>query len=197
MKVFRALKRAGTHPQRYQFTITVTALEFSKAISELIPAGADLTDAKVSFLWKRGPRSVASKTMQIIGGEQKAFSWEGQHYSLMCTLYQEKDKFQDKEASIRIRVHLGSDEKVIGGATMNLAKYVNSNEQPVLDQIPLEKCKDKSAVLKFSIVPKWISQVNPECVYSVFLEVTNRFVFAERIPQVLLNRRRTTLLKKD
>jgi hypothetical protein len=168
--VFKALKRVGTHPQRYQFTITVSALELSKPIGEILPTNFDFSQATISYLWKRGPRSAASKPIPISGGaEQKVFSWEGQSYPLMCTLYQDKDKFQDKEATVRIRVHSGTqeEEKVIGAIRMNLARYVNSNEQPIQDQIQLAKCRDKSAMIRFSLIPKWIKEVNPE--YDSFL----------------------------
>jgi hypothetical protein len=153
MKVF---KRLGAVPERYQFSLQLDALEFSRPLpSEVMTQEQD----SLTFIWKRGPRSVQAKHITVHRDKQdRRFAWEQQEYSLMCTLYKEGDKYQDKEATIKVRI----GDKDLGIAHMNISKYATAIKEPIEDLLFLEKCKDKAATIKITVRAKYIKELDPE-----------------------------------
>jgi hypothetical protein len=151
MNVFKAIKRVGSVPHKFTFTLQVVALEFSRPITSSSGGGG------LVFLWKRGPRSTLSKPIAANAQDRK-YSWKDQQYSLVCTLYKQDDQFLDKEATIRFRL----DDKDIGIVQMNISKYATAIDQPVEELLFLEKCKDKAATVQILVQAKWIQQVDPE-----------------------------------
>jgi predicted nucleic acid-binding Zn-ribbon protein len=169
MKLFSAMKRVGTHPHKFQFTLTVASVEFSKPVDDIVQhaLGKDvaLTNAQVSYLWKRGPRSASSGPQPLPASGGMALSGWGSPQTLMCTLYQDSKSgsYQDKESKINFRVGTGSTDglKVFGVAKLNLGKYAGI-ENTFEDVVPLTKCKDKQAKVRFNIHAKWLKEVSAE-----------------------------------
>jgi uncharacterized coiled-coil DUF342 family protein len=162
--LFGKLKRVGTTPQKFQFTLCLEEFRLTKNISDLCPNDQGLEDLMVMFIWKRGPRSAASKPVMV--GDPticRMVSWKEQQLNLICTLYQDSKKgaFLDKKSEISFRVFCKggeNDPREIAQATLNLGKYAGI-DTTVTDETEVKKTKDRGAKIKFTLSSKWIKEL--------------------------------------
>jgi DNA repair exonuclease SbcCD ATPase subunit len=161
--LFDKIKRVGTTPQKFQFTICVKEISFSKTLSDVCGSDIALEDLSLIYIWKRGPRSAISKprTCEDPVITKKFSGLDDQHLNLMCTLYQDSKKgsFVEKTSTITLRAASKEFAKEIGVATIDLAKYAGV-EHTAEDEVEISKCKDKHAKLKFSLSSKWIKELS-------------------------------------
>jgi chromosome segregation ATPase len=163
-----AVKRVGmgAHAQKFQFTLTVVNIEFSKPAEEIVlPLNESAKDLRFGFVWKRGPRSASSGFHQWVdnSGSKVLRNCWGDSQTLMCTLYQDSKSpnFIEKASTLTFKVSVGDNEdeaKVFGVVNLNLAKYAGV-ENNFEDVLILTKCRDKNAKVKIVIRAKYLKGV--------------------------------------